>query len=355
MKPFGAFFLLFLGPLALLLGQTAEASVFVDTEPMGARIEVDGRLVPEATPALLRGLAPGPHTLSLWHEGYALAVRSVTVGPGPVPVVEVDLPPGSMVLAFPEVPAIADGTGALGTAGRQFRFPEGTYKLAEGGGAARFTPAFADEGLLAVAGWALVLVAGASAVSAASDAYQITTGWADHPSLLTAALAGTAVLELPWYLSLSGRKARFLKDTSPVAGPLAENLDQTQDLWDKGEAALETGDLAEAEPFFSRLVRAHPDSRLVPGAWFRLAKIHSITGRKDLAAGEYRLVAVTYPQAAYYNRARKALADLDEAAGDPVHALENLDALVPDDLFAQADLDAQRTWLTAAMEASPAP
>jgi len=93
--------------LVLALGTLAPAialdapSLFVDTDPMGARIRVDGVLRPERTPALVRGLSPGHHEVSLWHEGFAEASQTVEVGvKGPVPVVEVDLTPESLVLAY---------------------------------------------------------------------------------------------------------------------------------------------------------------------------------------------------------------------------------------------------------------
>jgi hypothetical protein len=345
-----------LGPLVPAVAADTP-SLFVDTEPMGARIRIDGLLTADRTPALVRGLSPGRHRIDLWHEGFAEATRTVDTGAqGPVPVVEVDLTPESLVLAFPGVSAVDDGQGGLPAAGRQFRYPDGTYRTGSSDGTARLIPVFGDEGLLTAAGWSLAVTAVAALASAGSDAVLISGHWADHPAFLTGALGAAAVLELPWFLSLSSRKARFLRDEAPATAPLPQTQDPVKALWDQGEEALQSGDLAAAEPFFAQVVRTSPGSRLVPGAWFRLARIHALTGRRDLAAGEYRLVAETYPQAAYHDRARKTLADLEEAAGDPARALEDLAALTPDDgLYDSADLDAQRARLTAALEPAHAP
>ena len=348
---------LLLTSLASLVSQpVARASVFLDSDPMGARIVLDGKLLTEKTPALLRGLPPGKHSVSVGKEGFLRVSQTFTVSPDSVPVVTFTLPPDSVVLAFPAHAEVVDALGTHQTTGQQFRYPSGIYTLQDAGGQARLTPLFADEGLLTVAGWALAIVTGSALLSTASDIYHIRTGWVDHPSILTASLWGTALLELPWFASLAGRKAHFLRDVAPTITPLPQRLDLAATLFAGGEQALQNGELDQATALFTQVIREHPESQLVPGAWFRVARIHSVTGRRTLALGEYRLVAETFPQAAYYDRARKALADLYEAEGNPVAALNNLDQMVlADGFFDQASVEVQRKRLIAAQEAADAP
>jgi|GEM_PF-2477789 outer membrane protein assembly factor BamD (BamD/ComL family) len=350
-------FLLFLllSPLVGWAQVPGAPSVFLDTDPMGSRIFLDGKLLPDRTPALLRGLSAGPHELVIWHEGFLRSNQKFVVAADAVPTVQVSLSPDSAVLAFPADGQIVDPQGNHVTDGKQFRYPAGTYQFTTGD-SLHLTPVFPDEGLLTAAGWGLLALFGAAVVSTGSDVYHISTGWQDHPSEITAALWLSTLFELPWYGSLLGRKAKFQRDTAPSVTALPQPLDRAQALFDRGEAALQAGQLDQAEPLLARLVKEFPDSRLTPGAWFRLARIHLIAGRRDLALGEYRLVAETYPQAATYDRARKALADLYEAAGEPGKALENLDLMVlRDGFFDKADITAQKVRLSAAQGVPHAP
>ena len=355
MKRAQVFLLLFVIPLVAWAQVPGRPSVFFDTDPLGSRIFLDGKLLPDRTPALVRGLSAGTHQVSFWHEGFLRSDQKFVVSQGAVPTVEVSLASDSAVLAFPADGQIIDSQGNHVTEGQQFRYPAGTYQFSPGS-SLKLTPVFPDEGLIAVAGWSLLVLAGAAVVATGSDVYHISTGWQDHPSEITVALWASTLFELPWYGSLLGRKAKFLRDVEPNITALPQHFDQSQSLFDQGEAALQAGQLDQAEPVLARLVKEFPDSRLAPGAWFRLARIHSITGRRDLALGEYRLVAETYPQAATYDRARKALADLYEASGNPDQALQNLDLMVLfDGFFDPADIAAQKVRLAAAQGVPHAP
>ncbi len=327
-------------------------SVFIDSEPLGARINLDGQLLVDRTPVLLRGLSAGKHTIAVWKDDFLSVSQTVQIAGGQVPEVVFDLPPASVVVAFPENAEVKDAQGIHPTTGQQFRYPTGTFNLTTQGEAIQFAPVFPDEGLLTVAQFGLLVVTGAAVASTASDIYHVSTGWTDHPSLLTVGLWVSAVLDLPWAESLKNRKAKFLKDTVPTITAQPSQLEMPQPLFDKGEDALQSGQLAKAEASFSQIVREHPTSRLLPGAWFRLAKIHLVTGRRDLATAEYRLVAETYPQAAYYDKSLAALANLYEAAGNREQALASLNKMVlTDGFFDKADIDAQKARLAAPQEA----
>ena len=329
-------------------------SVFLDTEPMGARIVVDGALQTAATPALLRGLKPGKHSVVLSKDGFSPVTRDFETG-GTVPVVQADLPPDSVLLAFPTNAALSAPGGDFQTAGQQFRLASGSYELRDDNGKAVLEPVFPEQGTLNLAGWSLALVSIGAAASFGSDLWHMQQGWTDHPSFLSGALIFTALMELPWFLSINGAKDRFDKTKIPEATPLPAPLQPAAALYQQGEDALKAGTLDQAADAFSRFGRDFPTSRLTPGAWYQLARIHSVTGRRELALGEYRLVADTFPQAAYYDRARKAMADLYEAAGKPQDALAQLDLMVlSDGFFSKDDIEAQRARLRG-QEAPPAP
>jgi len=354
-RPLVPLLILLLGAPALTAEGVAAPSVFVDTDPVGARLAVDGVVQPEGTPVLLRGLAPGNHRLAVWKDGYRTTYRTVEVTAGAVAAVELSLPPESALLSFPQTAVVRDGLGTMEAEGRQFRVPTGSYSLTTEDGGLQLTPAFPDEGLRVAAGWGLGLLATASVASAASDVWHVSTGWSYSPTMVTAGLLAATLLELPWYLAIEGRKARFLREASGKSLLAAEFPPLASGLSTQADQALESGDLAAAEAALTQLVTGAPESRLVGSAWFRLARIHAVTGRRSLALGEYRLVADTYPQPETFDRSRKALADLLEAEGRPAEALAQLEQMTGSgDLFDPADLETQKTRLQAAVEAAHA-
>lgn len=283
--------------------------LFVDTQPMGALIRIDGVLQGVTTPARFTSLSPGTHTVTVGKLGFTSVTQTVTLDSAPA-VVEVDLPAQSVVLAFPQAERLSTPEVNFGAPGHQFRFPEGTYRLEGGPNGPLVTPVFPDEGLLAVAGWGLALLATTAVASSALDVWHMNQGWVDHPSIVTVGLWASTLVELPWYFALQTRKTKFHRDTAPLVTPLPEVPLPTPQTFAQAEEALAAGNLAQAEALLARVV-ADPESKLVPGAWFRLARIHAATGRRELALGEYRIVADLLPQAAYYDRARQAIADLE--------------------------------------------
>lgn len=343
MRRFFVLIPLLLSSLALGFAQVTPASVFIDSSPLGARIVIDGQLTDDRTPALVRGLAPGKHRLSLWKTGYIAASQDFSVVAGKVPTVRVSLPPEAVTLAFPIHDQVLSPQGPLSTQARQFQYPTGAYFLSGGDEAARLYPIFEDNGEEESAIWALLFDAGAFIASGAVDYYQYTQGGPPNVSLFTIASGLVTVGEAIWYSALQGKKARFYQQFTPSFQPTSGRLELAGPLFREGEERLSEGDLPGAEATFLRLVRDHPDSRWVPGAWFRLAKIHLVTGRRDLALGEYRLVAEAFPQPDYHDRARQALADLSEARGDPEAALYHLERMVLNDgFFDPAAVEAQK-------------
>lgn len=352
---------LLLAMASLLVGIPAFAdppappSAFVDTDPIGARFTVDGELSPAVTPVLLRGLKAGPHRIVLWKDGATTTVKDFTVPAEGVATVEVTLTPAATRLAFPQADTVVDAQGATDAEGRQFQMPTGSYTLTVQEGAVHIRPVFPDQGLLDAAGWGLGVLSIGFLGSAGSDLWHGFTGWSNHPTMITASLLAAALLDLPWYLALQGRKDRFDKESATRSTVLPEFPRRAGPLLADAEAALQAGSLTEAEQLLTRITAEAPESREVGQAWYQLARLHTVTGRRALAIGEYRLVAEVYPLPSTYDRARKALADLLEADGRPADALDQLDQMVlADGFFDPADIDAQRTRLTAAQEAAVA-
>jgi len=85
------------GAVALVRWQKAPPSprslLVVTSQPAGARVSIDGRLLPETTPTALRDLFPGKHAVRIEKSGYAAVERSLSTGQGERAAMDVALPP----------------------------------------------------------------------------------------------------------------------------------------------------------------------------------------------------------------------------------------------------------------------
>jgi serine/threonine protein kinase len=104
------------GFLASRLGRKPQAAVnnksalFVLSEPPNALVEVDGKALPQTTPAAALDLQPGSHTLKIQRVGTAPVTQTVNLRAGERTAVQVTLPP---VTHKVEVRSVPDGASVL--------------------------------------------------------------------------------------------------------------------------------------------------------------------------------------------------------------------------------------------------
>jgi hypothetical protein len=107
--------------------------LMVSSEPAGAEILVDGKAVGDRTPAALRGVAAGEHTVRLRHDGFNDIERVVRLDDGGRQLVEVHLGPRTRSVELSTVPAGAtvflDGELVAGKTPLSFQLLEGEYHV----------------------------------------------------------------------------------------------------------------------------------------------------------------------------------------------------------------------------------
>jgi hypothetical protein len=86
-------------------GAATGGAIFVNSQPGGATVELDGRALAETTPTVARGVGAGPHRLRLRMGGHALVEEAVTLGAGERTAIDVALPPASRAVEVQTVPA----------------------------------------------------------------------------------------------------------------------------------------------------------------------------------------------------------------------------------------------------------
>jgi tRNA A-37 threonylcarbamoyl transferase component Bud32 len=87
-----------------------KAALFVLSEPPNALVEVDGKALPQTTPAAALDLPPGTHTLKIQRVGTAPVTQTVNLRAGERTAVQVTLPP---VTHKVEVRSVPDGASVL--------------------------------------------------------------------------------------------------------------------------------------------------------------------------------------------------------------------------------------------------
>jgi len=80
------------------------AGLVLVTTPVGAKVELDGQLLPETTPTMARGLSPGAHTLKFSKQGTSSVERTVQLAAGARDAVQIVLPPARRKLSIESTP-----------------------------------------------------------------------------------------------------------------------------------------------------------------------------------------------------------------------------------------------------------
>jgi len=118
---------------ALMRLQPAGSLLMVSSDPAGAEILLDGKAVGDRTPAALRGLSAGEHTVRFSHDGFNDIERVVRLDAGGRQLVEVHLGPRTRSVDLSTVPAGAtvflDGGLVAGKTPLSFELIEGEYHV----------------------------------------------------------------------------------------------------------------------------------------------------------------------------------------------------------------------------------
>ena len=111
----------------------------------------------------------------------------------------------------------------------------------------------------------------------------------------------------------------------------------------QGDALLAEGRLLDALTTYAAVVDANPDSPLVPGVLYKIAKIHSMTENMAQAVSTLKLLVSQYPVVELYDRAQKNLADLHYELGFFRESVDHLDRIsFSDELFTRDSISRYR-------------
>jgi tetratricopeptide (TPR) repeat protein len=348
-----------------VFGGPESSVLFLSSTPIGAQVLYDEEMLEGVTPLLLRELPPGRHVFELRKAGYSYRRLTVTLRPGQVESVAINLGGEYLLPSFPEEGIVAIQGTEEAAEDRLFQIPQGTYRITrEQNGTLQIRPLYPLQGWLTGLDIALPLAFAFSGVLTAHDAVypkRASLPITDEFSLSAASLSayGVTLALLGFDIALHVSKARHRRAFSYTAVSAQESPHMAREYFDRAESLLSLGQLEEAQRFYTVILERYRSSPLYPEALFKIARIHAVSGDQTMAEMELDLLVERYPTPGLYDKARKALADLALARGEYEESLVQLDAMVfADPLFAPEDIEQSRAEILgswAAVEPSVLP
>ena len=297
--------------------ETAEtANLFIHTNPINATVFFDGEPLLQQTPALLKNIKSGGHSISIRKEGFSPVYNEINLDPGKTEVYESILSRGTFIADFPDEDKITLKTDKNTVLPTALRFPEGAYQFVIGNEGLNIIPVYPKESLLSITGTLFLTALTANLVSTAVELNSKGELFLPHSGHLIITEAVTAVLGLSELALLIDRR-RFAEDFELFGMDLSSLDIEAEQIFNRAQKSLSTGRLEDALTGFSLLVSNFPDYTGFPEALYKIAKIHIITGDTNLAVSELNIIIKNFPDAGIYDKSCQTLALLYFNSGNP--------------------------------------
>lgn len=291
-----------------LFAQEGLTLTFVNSEPIGAYVVIDGERLIDKTPLIVDNIAPGRHWIEVRKEGYESQGMYLDVVTGRIKSISVSLEKKYTGVQFYGEEEIIQGVKSF-SGNTIFIVPEGRYSFYRKDNMLYVESVFPDQGVIDALNVALPVLS----VAAGAFTYQELSNPGSDDFAISPALMGTysllgamALLDI----GLNIKKGMYLdayriETTDPFAfeGKAAEYYNEAEQL-------LSLGRFDEAKDMFSTVLAQFKESKYYPQALFKLAKIHYLTEDSPLAETEFRLIINVYPDSELYDKALKNLGDI---------------------------------------------
>ncbi len=289
--------------------------LFINSNPINARVFVDGEPIPQETPALLRGLKPGKHTVRVHKDGFSPADETVILTAGEISVYSAELSRGMIIADFPDEEEIVLAAGNPRSLPPSFRMPEGEYSFSRKGGSLELRPIYPKESLLTVNS---TLFAAAFAVNTFLTAIELKEEgelFLPQSPQLVVSEAATAVLGMTGIALLIDKNSWTKSFKLYDAGTSGLDSD-AEELYAAAQNLLSRGIIDGALSGFSSLISGYPDFSRFPEILYKTARLHIITGDTKLAEPELNIIINKFPDPEIYDKACQTLALLYYNSGN---------------------------------------
>ncbi len=333
---------LLLSPAKTVEAQDAEqASLFLSTSPIRARVAIDGSLLGETTPIYLRAIFPGKHRITIVKEDYEGYTQELDFSQGETKTVHIDLEQQSFDTSFPSEQIVFRGSEGLESA-EAYRFPHGRYAYRVEDGDLHVTPVFPNDGLLTAMNISIPVCVAISALLTVNDLlFPPDSGLPLSPTTLSAYGITAGVIGVDVVLHL--KKRRFVEDAQKKIQSSRLGYHLAQEHYEKGQEMLSQNRMSEALENYTWIIQNSRESLYFPYTLYQIARIHYIQGESELALREFELIINQFPLSDLYDKSLKTLADLHYAAGDYNRSLDLLDSMVfLDPLYSREEIEKYR-------------
>jgi len=322
--------LLIYSVLAVLSVGTVSAAeewvLFVNSSPPAAEVFLNGELLADTTPLIIRSQVAGPNLIAITRGGYEPYTVELDLAPGVATELSPKLVPSGISLSLPrnETATVAGNTVTAGDSVIQLN--EQQVLVTADGGLISVEPSprlqrFADGLSIAVPvalGFGVLLTADAAMNPPAE-------GPVFPPTVIAVqgVTAGLILADIFVYVAKRVRQRDFRVAVEDRGDPARE-----QDILREGDDRLARGDLAFALESYDDLIREFPSSELVPAALHRSAGVQILFGETNDAELRFLRIVDELPVAEFYDSSLKNLADLAVRDGAYRAGLEYLSRIV---------------------------
>ena len=326
-------------------GEGDTGVLFVTSEPINGKVEINGTGLSGLTPLLLTGLESGSYLVTVTKEGFRPAEMRIEVSDAGPRAAEADLTADTVRPFFQSQDKIVVNSRSTLPGAYGLDLPEGEYKIRREEGTIYIDPVYPGQKLLTAMHIGLPIMAVISGLLTVENILNPHPAWHSlSPAAVTSYVITGGMLALD--LTLLGRKRKFEREFPVREVPGGRITDDPAALYALGEQSIAGEQFQEAVDFYRSILTGFPDSPYYPQALYKLARIHYVLGDTQLSLQELRLVKNRYPLPDLYDKSCKNIADIYYSQNRYGKALEYLDQMVfYDPLHTRESIDFYRAQI----------
>lgn len=301
----------------------ADLAVFLNSLPGKSKIVIDGIVFPRETPALLRNLSPGKHSIEFLQSGYTPVKINIDIKNNDVLIIKPTLEYQYIPMIFPTYDDIQ--INEQQNNGDILLLENGTYSFGMSSDQLRITPVYPGQRVINGLNISIPLLTAFSGAMTINEIYY-PRNTDNSLSLFTLSTIGISAALIIADIFLYFNRNRYYKDFSPPGVKIKS--EHPDNLYSTAEEMFAAGKLATSRLYLNKILNQFPESDIYPYTLYKLAKIKIIDDETDSAADLLKTVIYDYPLPDLYNSAVKSLADIFFREGKFQKSLDQLDLII---------------------------
>jgi tetratricopeptide (TPR) repeat protein len=296
---------------------------------MDADIIIDGSPQLKGSPLLLRTLVPGEHRLEIRGISPRGSPVTFTLEQGEIRSIHFDYI-NNLLLTNYSTSSVLGIEERIDGYGYESRI---TYQVQDVKGMPIVYEEFPKQGTIDILNIAVPVFAVISGLLTLNDAaYPKDSGLFFSPVTITAYTVTAGLLG--YRVALGRQRKKYIESLDVRPEELTASHLQARELYSRAQELLSGDELEEALLNYQQIVGNHAETIYMPHALYKIARIHQIEERYDVAEGTFELILERYPLADLYDKSLKALAELYAAQGRYCMGILYLDRMLfADPLF----------------------